>query len=155
MGYGISKNVIYGHLLNPLQSHQLMVHMQQEFARSKGVSDVDMEDFDEDDFEQDIDRLLAHFHMHSHTLSKCTLIAEDTDSRCEDTTFEEGYNHGFGVMLANKGYGGLNTPQDFASKMNSGPTAQEIATYNNHCLPLLQAIGVTDPPTIHVVSYMA
>jgi len=154
MGYGISNNVIYGHLLTPQQSQELMEHMQREFTRNK--ADVDMDDFEAEDFdEEEFDDLLAHFQLDSYNLSQGILIAEDTDSRCENTTFEPGYTHGFGVLLATKGYGGLSTPQDFQNKLNSGPTAQEIATYNTNCLPLLQAIGVTDPPALQVVSYMA
>jgi len=153
MGYGISNNVIYGHLLTPQQSHELMDHMKREFTQSMGrdVEDFESEDFDEDEF----DDLIAHFHLDTYALSQGTLIAQGTDSRCENTTYEYGYIHGFGVLLANTGYGALSTPQDFSNKLNSGPSAQEVATYNTHCLPLLQAIGVTDPPALHVVSYMA
>lgn len=158
MGYGISQNLMYGLLLDAEQSQRLSEHMQMEFQTIKNTtpnffSAVEQQVWD-NEWDEELNMVVPTFF---NTLGAriVTMIAQDSDSRIHNTTYEEGCEHGFGVVLTRIGYGSDTSNAAFNAKMSTGPTQQEIDEYTRFCQPLLDAIGVTDPPSLQVVSYTA
>jgi len=152
MGYGISQNLMYGVVLDPEQSRQLREHIQSEFPKFKTANPVLIQESEwEDEWDDQINMILDMLFGESN----CNMIAQDSDSRIHNTTYEDGCEHGFGVVLARLGYGTHTTSREFNAKMNAGPTQQDIDQFAQHCQHMLDAIGVTEPPTLQVVSYTA
>ena len=130
MGYGISTNLIFGVLLSPEDSTKLYGVISAILAQK----DHDMYDWLEE--------------------NEITMIAEDSDSRIHDTQYEEGFEHGFGVLIADKGYGSSMSSAEFKEAANSD---HEVAVerFKQVCQPLLDAAGIKDEPESQTVSYMA
>lgn len=158
MGYAISQNLMYGLLLDPEQSQRLSRHIKMEFKKIKNAtpnffSAVEQQVWN-NEWDEELNMVVPTFFDVLGT-GIVTMIAQDSDSRIHNTTYEEGCEHGFGVLLANKGYGSHTTNAEFSAKMSTGPTQKEIDEYTQYCQPLLDAIGVTDLPSLQVVSYTA
>ena len=159
MSYGISQNLMYGLVLTSEQSQRLRKHILLEFNKMKNTtpnfySAIEKQVWDHE-WDEELNMVVPTFFNTLGASSVVKMIAEDSDSSVHNTTYEDGFEHGFGVLLIRKGYGSHTTSSEFSAKMSTGPTQQEIDDYTHYCQPLLDAIGVTHSPLLHVVSYMA
>lgn len=138
MGYGISTNMVFGVLLSPEESAKLHE------AISKSFRDAD--DADEDDEGQDLYGWLEE--------KELVLIAEDSDSRIHNTQYEPGFEHCFGILIADKGYGSSMSAAEFKAA-SAGDHGHLAERFKELCQPLLDEAGVTAEPGTQVASYMA
>lgn len=142
MGYGISTNAIFGVQLDPSQSKKLHQAL---------LATAQADDYDG-----------GHLCLYSllgriSKKSAChiDLIAEDSDSRIHNTTYEDGFEHTFGVLVARKGYGARSTSQEFSAKMNEDLSAHKQA-FNTVAAPILAAAGLGHlEPSLVIGSYTA
>ena len=141
MGYGISTNCVYGVFLDSEEAKRL---------RDEIIKSMPNE---YDSVYTSLEELVNNYD--NNCPFNVEMVAEDSDSRIHDTSFEEGFDHVFGVVLASKGYGGSGSNEDFNQKMREGASQEQIELYNSVCVPLLKSAGLDFNPYINIVSYTA
>ena len=152
MGYGISTNAIYGVFLSASESklvRQAIENYVNNLPKTQDVLDVLDDEYGGDALSFFI------YSEFSKTGPNVSMIAEGSDSRIHNTTYEDGFEHSFGVVVANKGYGSHMDSKTFGQKLAQGPSVSDIALFNKVCAPVLAQAGITEVPQMVVASYTA
>lgn len=159
MRYGISTTAFFGVMLSWKDTDKLAKVIKQRVNTLGLKPDKDEDESFEDVglgvFEQ-FEALMYHQEpsLEEEEYGYIVMIAEDTDSRIHNTSFEEGANHGVGFLIADKGYGSQTTSKAFAAKMKED-VSRERELFAKLIQSLLDEANIKEEPGLNVVSYTA
>ena len=94
-----------------------------------------------------LDALVYHLDPSQDQEDNVVMVAEDSDSRIHNTTYEKGFDHAVGILIADKGHFVSMTSKDFAVAMGNPPVKQQ-ADFNLLIQPLLNAAGINQVPGV-------
>ena len=144
MGYGTTDHLIYGVYLDPTQSQALREGISRRLAAdpNSSVSEYLGIPGGRDPARVSMFELVEFLGDEDEAGIRVAMVAEDTHSTIHDNTFEEGFCHGFGILLADKGYGAGGTSKEFKEAMARGASQEQIAAFQERILPWLQEAGL-------------
>lgn len=155
MGYGINTTAFYGVLLSWDDTQKLAAAISQAFATSPAplITKYDVAPYDElySLIVQSEPSVEKNDHLELDVL---VMVAEDSHSTLHTTIYAEGFDHGVGVYIADKGYGGRCNSAEFKAAFN-GAHAEQERVFATHIQPLLDAAGITEAAGLNTVSYTA
>jgi hypothetical protein len=131
MGYGINTNLVLGIMLSSEEAAKLHDFITQNQLATSGL---DLYDWLEE--------------------SEIVMVASNTDSRIHNTQYEPGFEHCFGVLVADKGYGASMSSEEFrqAAAANDTPARER---FSQLCAPILDAAKIQSGVGRHAVTHMA
>jgi len=121
MGYGIGTSAMYGVSLSADEAHKMAEVLENLFGS---------------DWTGELEGCNANDWL---------MVAEDTDSRIHNNTYEPGYEHVLGVLIASKGYGSAWTTDGFERALRADWTPQETV-FKKDLEPLLIQAGIVKSP---------
>lgn len=138
MGYGINTQMIHGLYLDPQQSKQLHDGITAWLQTGAGDALGGGINAESDLF--DVLEMLGDEDEEAGI--RVTMVSEDTHSTIHSTTYEAGRFHGFGILLADKGYGSYRPDADFAKASKEGATDAQKTAYTVRLGGILKLAGL-------------
>ena len=148
MGYGIVTTAFWGVMLSWEETESLAKVIRQALTDVNGDVEKNEMDNASDDFYYLLVKLAPQIQGRGDYV---VMVADGSDSRVESTSFEEGYEHGVGLLVSEKGYGSRTSSQQFSQALNKDISEQK-AEFENLIQPLLDSAGIKAVPGLNVVS---
>lgn len=148
MGYGIVTTAFWGVMLSWEETESLAKVIRQALTDVNGDVEKNEMDNASDDFYYLLVKLAPQIQGRGDYV---VMVADGSDSRVESTSFEEGYEHGVGLLVSEKGYGSRTSSQQFSQALNKDISEQK-AEFEKLIQPLLDSAGIKAVPGLNVVS---
>ena len=148
MGYGIVTTAFFGVMLSWDETENLAKVVRQALTDLNGEVEKNEMDNASDDFYYLLVKLDPKIREKGDYV---VMVADGSDSRIESTSFEEGYEHGVGLLLSEKGYGSRTSSTQFSEALNKDISEQK-AEFEKLIQPLLDRAGIKAVAGLNVVS---
>jgi hypothetical protein len=148
MGYGIVTTAFWGVVLPWDETERLAKVIRQALTDLNGEVEENEMDNASDDFYYLLVKLAPQIQEKGDYV---VMVADGSDSRIESTSFEEGYEHGVGLLVSEKGYGSRTSSQEFSHALNKDISEQK-AEFEKFIQPLLDSAGIKAVAELNVVS---